>query len=200
MAPAGNRVTSAGRHWRALLGRLSGRLATSGPLPYWRYRLVLGQLPIACVDVLPVRETDGGFEIGLIKRHDRDRQLRWAMVGGGVHRGETVGEAIARHVRITLGDAARAELPCDEARPHAVGQYFPEPRAGYGHDPRKHAVALSYWAHLSGSVVPLDEAVAFAWFPADEIPSAADFGFGHELTVPRLVATLPERAGAGGTA
>lgn len=186
-----------GRRRRALLGRLSARLAVEGPLPYWRYRLVLGQLPIVCVDVLPVRETSRGFEVGLIKRHDRDGQLRWAMVGGGVHRGETVTEAIARHVRITLGGAARVELPCDEAHPHAVGQYFPQPRAGFGHDPRKHAVALSYWARLSGPVTPLDEAVAFAWFPAEALPPADDFGFGHELTVARLVAALPERVGEG---
>jgi ADP-ribose pyrophosphatase YjhB (NUDIX family) len=175
---------------------LSERLAIDGPLPYWRYRLLLGQLPIVCVDVLPVREADAGFEVGLIERYDRERQLRWAMVGGGVHRGETVGDAIARHVRITLGAGARAELPDGEARPHAVGQYFPQPRAGYGHDPRKHAVALSYWARLSGPVAPRDEAVGFAWFPADALPPAGDFGFGHELTVARLVATLPDRAAA----
>jgi ADP-ribose pyrophosphatase YjhB (NUDIX family) len=179
------------RVWRSFLGRLSASLAVSGRLPYWRYRLVLGQVPIACVDVLPVRETETGWEVGLIKRRDEHGRLRWAMVGGGVHRDETLAEAIERHVAITLGDGVTFELLGEEEHPHAVGQYFPSRRSGFGHDPRKHAIALSYRVRVSGPVVPMDEAAAFAWFARDALPPASDFGYGHELVVARLVAALP---------
>lgn len=177
--------------WKAVLGEVSARLAVDGRLPYWRYRLILGQVPIICVDVLPVRRTDGRYEAGLIKREDENGDLRWAMIGGGVYRGETLAIALERHVKDTLGEHAAIELLADEAFPQAVGQYFPNGRSGFGHDPRKHAVALSYWAILSGETTAMGEAKAFEWFDLAEMPAAWEFGYGHEMTVARLVKSLP---------
>jgi ADP-ribose pyrophosphatase YjhB (NUDIX family) len=179
------------RLWKRMLGQTSARLATHGKLPYWRHRLILGQVPIACVDLLPTRQTDGHTEVGLIKRRDEHGGIRWAMLGGGVYRGETIAEALDRHVRDTLGSDAKIELPDGQEHPPAVGQYFPRPRPGFGYDPRKHAIALSYWATLSGDTTPIGEAVSFDWFGVGAIPPDSEFGYGHELTVARLIRALP---------
>ena len=177
--------------WRWAIGRASKRFAANGHLPYWRYRLILGQVPIACVDILPAELGTASVRVGLIKRRDEHGHLRWAMIGGGVHRNETLGEAIDRHVKETLGKDACLELPRDEAYPDAVGQYFPSPRAGYGHDPRKHAIALTYWGTLSGPIAVGGEAEDFKWFDASSVPDQSAFGYGHGITVTRVMAALP---------
>lgn len=192
-------MTARQRWVRRLIGRLGAALAVSGRLSYWRYRLVLGQLPIACVDIVAVRQTARGYEVGLIERRDERGDLRWAMIGGGVHRNETVEEAIVRQVRITLGDGAVVELPGDRVRPHAIGQYFPTRRPGFGYDPRKHAISLSYRVGVSGPLVPMDEAVSFAWFAVGDLPPGSAFGYDHELVVEQLVESLRDD-GAGDAA
>jgi ADP-ribose pyrophosphatase YjhB (NUDIX family) len=109
------------------------------------------------------------------------------MIGGGIFRNETILEALDRHVKTTLGVRAAISLPSDEAHPHVVGQYFPTMRLGYGHDPRKHAVALSYWAEFRGEASPMGEAHDFSWFRLSQIPDDASFGYGHEIVVRRLI-------------
>jgi ADP-ribose pyrophosphatase YjhB (NUDIX family) len=183
--------------WKRVLGRVSARLARYGKLPYWRYRLLLGQVPIACVDLMPVRQRNGRTQIGLIKRRDERGGVRWAMLGGGVWRGETIAAALDRHVKETLGEEATIELPDGQEHPPAVGQYFPQLRPGFGHDPRKHSIAVSYWAALSGETTAMGEAEDFDWFDLAAIPPDSEFGYGHELIVARLVENLTTRDGWG---
>jgi ADP-ribose pyrophosphatase YjhB (NUDIX family) len=108
------------------------------------------------------------------------------MVGGGVHAGETLSEAIERHVRTTLGDDVHHDA-IETAQPGAVGEYLPVMREGYGFDPSKHAIAVSYIVELSGRVEPRDEALDFSWFKATDIPPPEEIGFGHHLVIARLL-------------
>jgi ADP-ribose pyrophosphatase YjhB (NUDIX family) len=173
------------------VGWASKHAERDGRLPYWRYRLILGQVPIACVDILLVRTDVTPYQVGLIKRFDENQEMRWAMVGGAIHRGETVTEAVRRHVRDTLGPRATIELATGEGRPQALGQYFPTPRPGYGHDPRKHAIAVSYWGRFAGQAVAMGEAEAVGWFEVDDVPALTEFGYGHG----EVVATILEAIG-----
>jgi ADP-ribose pyrophosphatase YjhB (NUDIX family) len=174
-----------------VIARWAGSLwEVSGPVPYWRYRLIRRQVPIACVDVMPVRLQSGLYEVGFIKRVDENGEVKWAMIGGGVYRNETVIDAMRRHVQESLGPDAHIQAPCEE-QPHAAGQYFPKPRRGYGTDPRKHSIALSYWTFFEGTpAVTGREAEDFDWFAIEAIPRDEEFGYGHGPIAHRVVIAL----------
>jgi ADP-ribose pyrophosphatase YjhB (NUDIX family) len=151
-------------------------------------------VPIACVDVLPWRQAGGVLEIGLITRAGEHGQPAFALVGGRVRREETLAAAVARHVAETLGpEAALGDV--DAMRPLGVFEYFPDGRGGLV-DTTKHAVAMTYAAPLSGRPRPAGEASAFDWFPADALPDASAFGYGHGEVVRRILPALTTRPGA----
>ena len=157
---------------RQALGGLTGRVP--GPL----YRFVRGLVPIACVDLLPYRQTQAGTEIGLILRHDYRSTEVWCFIGGGIHRGESVAAAADRHLHETLGaDVSQAGGGLD--LPVAVGEYLPVRFSDEPHDPRKHAIALTYLVELDGIPRPQGEALAFEWFAADAVPTER-MGFGQD--------------------
>jgi Domain of unknown function (DUF4916) len=56
-------------------------------------------------------------------------------------------------------------------------EYFTQPEAVH-HDPRKHAVALTYSAACTGVPVACGEASDFRWFSMTDL-SAVHFGFGQ---------------------
>lgn len=156
-----------------------------GRLPRWAFALVTKLAPTACVDILPYRVNDDAFEIGLIQRKDADDRIVWNLVGGGIHRRESVAEAAARHIRATLGPDVAWEDP-DYSHPDALGEYFPVRRAGAGFDPRKHAVALTYAVSISGDVSAGGEAISFRWFAEDTLPFDK-MGFGQDIVVRRML-------------
>lgn len=137
-------------------------------------------LPIVCADLVPFRRNpQGALEAGLILRHSPFGP-RWCQLGGRVRIGETVRGALLRHLDETLS-GVEVDLPHDP-QPDYVMQWFPEPvpveRDGvvYGHDPRRHAVALAFAVEFAGTPrpVPGGEADAFAWFGLDELRHRAD--------------------------
>ena len=75
-----------------------------------------------------------------------------------------------RHVRETLTDCSPTQI---DERPFFVQQYFPDARPGYGHDPRKHAVAVCFAAEMPPTARPAQgsEAVALSWFSPTELPA-----------------------------
>jgi 8-oxo-dGTP pyrophosphatase MutT (NUDIX family) len=146
-------------------------------LPAPLYALVRRLVPIACVDALPYRRSDRGIEIGLIRRLDADDSREvWNLVGGRVRYGETLADALTRHLRDALGAAAVWTLP-DTERPPVAAQYFPHARLPMRRDPRKHAIALAYPVAVSGSIRPEGEALDFRWFDADALPDPDAVGF-----------------------
>lgn len=131
------------------------------------YGQIEQSIPLACVDFVPVRETDTGREFGLIKRASPFGEV-WCHLGGRIGRGESIREALLRHADETL---AVGLMLGDDPQPDWVYQWFPpeeRPPASaklvHGTDPRKHAIALSFVVPLLGEPMPANEALAFRWF------------------------------------
>jgi ADP-ribose pyrophosphatase YjhB (NUDIX family) len=137
------------------------------------------------VDLLPVRSNAASIEAGLIRRHDADGALGWNLVGGGIYRTESVGEAASRHLRASLGPMVTWDEP-DYNRPETVGEYLPFPRPGAAYDPRKHAIALTYLVVLGGEISPAGEALDFRWFRQPDLPLES-MGFGQDLVLRRIL-------------
>jgi hypothetical protein len=145
-------------------------------------------LPITCVDVLPVRPVNGGVEAGLILRDTPDGR-RWCLIGGRILHNESIREAILRQLTSTLGDGVRCSLD-DHPKPEHVAEYFSERRAGELHDPRQHALGLSFIVVVSGPIEAKGEAIEFRWFRPGELPPSDDFGFGQRVVVEALLERL----------
>ena len=131
-------------------------------------------VPIACVDLVPVRGKAEDQRIGLIRRQTPfDGRSMWCQIGGRIRLDETVRAALLRHLHETL-TGVTWDPPLDP-QPDYVMQWFPVPPtdapARYGLDPRRHAVALSFRADLSGdpSIVPGGEAMNFAWLTVADL-------------------------------
>lgn len=147
-------------------------------------------LPIVCVDVLALRVgAEGPTSAGLILRHTPHQGDRWCLIGGRMRIGETIVEAVKRHMYATLGPDVRFSLP-PTAQPCYVAQYMPYPRDDFPVDPRKHAIGLTFALEVTGTPRPRDEALDFTWFPLDRLPVAEDFGFQQDQVVAACLATL----------
>lgn len=166
------------------------RRGATGRLPRLPYSLVRRLVPIACVDILPIKTEDDLLKVGLIRRYDTSGRVVRALIGGGIHRTETVGDAAARHLCSTLGPEVRWTDP-DWDRPATIGQYLPKARSDGLHDPRKHAVALTYVVVLAGTASPRGEAIGFDWFTIAS-PPLDEMGFGQEIVVRRLLEQLSD--------
>jgi ADP-ribose pyrophosphatase YjhB (NUDIX family) len=148
------------------------------------YSFVSEHVPILCVDVL-LSPRGRWSAVGLIRRATHDGGDGWCLVGGRVLRDERLHAAVGRHVASTLGPEVRLDPATLQLR--AVAEYFTEPNPGELHDPRKHAVALTYTAVCEGTPCPLGEASDFRWFDIDALPDG-DFGFGQDSVVARVLA------------
>jgi ADP-ribose pyrophosphatase YjhB (NUDIX family) len=157
-------------------------------LPQDQYDFIVAHVPILCVDLIPLSD-DEQPRIGLIERATPDDGTGWCLVGGRVMRDEPLAAAVGRHLRATLGD----QIDVDLAALHMVGifEYFSEKGIGEFHDPRKHAVSVTYSGRCSGTprVQRGTEAINFAWHTKEQLP-AVRFGFGQEKVVKRFL-TLP---------
>jgi ADP-ribose pyrophosphatase YjhB (NUDIX family) len=150
------------------------------------WALIQRQVPVTCVDLVPVRSGAGGgplepgliepglIELGLIER-ESPFGVRWCQIGGRLRLGETIRAGLLRHLAHTLAGAA-VQLP-DDPQPDYVMQWFTEEisperdHVGYGFDPRQHAVALCFAAEMSGEPVAVEggEALRFGWFTVEAV-------------------------------
>lgn len=138
------------------------------------YATIEASIPIVCTDFILVRREGGAVtQVGLIERESPYGRV-WCHLGGRVRLGETIKQAIRRH----LDDAvvgARVEMG-EDPQPDHIYQWFPPdlapmPGLVVGTDARKHAIGLSYVLEESGS--PLTghgEALRFQYFPVDGLP------------------------------
>lgn len=159
----------------------------TGWLPAEDLSEVRDRVPIVYVDAVPVRLDHLGQveKVGLLLRAMPDGTISRAIVSGRVLFGETIREALWRHLTKDLGPEAEPILPPDAA-PFTVAEYFPDPaRTGY-HDPRQHAVSLAFVVQVNGSPEPQQDALDLAWVTPSEALSpsvAAEMSGGHDKLV-----------------
>ena len=140
-------------------------------------------MPIACVDVLPVRMMESDIRaVGLIYRDTPLHGNRWCVVGGRLWRDEPLGDAVTRQLRETLGEKIHFEIAA-EPQPDFVVTYFTQPRSIGLHDPRQHALTLNFVVPIEGTTEVGGEAIDFRWFDLDALPKAEEFGFGQKRVV-----------------
>lgn len=150
------------------------------------------QLPILYVEALPVRTNSQGriTEVGLLLRAMPDGSISRALVSGRVLHGEQIRDALIRHLEKDLGNLALPLLPATTV-PVSISEYFPDPAITGLHDPRQHAVALSYLIPVQGDCVPSQAALNLAWITTAEAIStqmAAEMTGGQHKVLLTLLA------------
>lgn len=135
---------------------------------------VRDRLPIVYVEAVPARLDHLGRveRIGLLLGIRPDGSVARSIVGGRIQYGETVREALWRHLAKDLGPEAEPQLPAAPA-PVTVAEYFPEPRRDALHDPRQHAVSLVFLVQVLGRCAPSQNSLDFVWVTVEEALSDA---------------------------
>lgn len=130
---------------------------------------VRGRIPVVYVEALPVRLDGLGkvIEVGLLLRSTPGGQLTRSFVSGRVRYGETLREALFRHLENDLGPMAFPQLPAALV-PAQVAEYFPMPGITAYTDSRQHAVALVYVVPVTGSCNPRQDALEVSWMTPEE--------------------------------
>jgi ADP-ribose pyrophosphatase YjhB (NUDIX family) len=128
-----------------------------------------GQVPIVYVDAVPVRLDEQGrvVEVGVLLRAMPDGTVSRAVVSGRVLYGETIRQALLRHITKDLGAEAQPRLPASPA-PFTIVEYFPDPSITGFYDPRQHAVGLAYVVPLDGICRPSQDSLDFTWLSPEE--------------------------------
>ena len=146
------------------------------------------RMPIVYVEAVPVRIDHLGVvdRVGLLLRHRPDGTFSRAIVSGRVLYGETIREALWRHLSKDLGPEALPQLPVHPA-PFTVAEYFPDDgrRSGFT-DPRQHAVSLAFIVPVEGECSPAQDTLDLAWLPPHEAlmeTVAADMSGGQDRLV-----------------
>ena len=122
------------------------------------------QLPIAYVEIVPIRTDDLGrvSRIGSLLHVSDDGSIERTLIAGRVLFHESIREAIARNVAKDLGDIALPMLP-QSLQPFTVAEFFPTPGLSEYYDPRQHAIALCYVVPIAGDCKPQDETLDVEW-------------------------------------
>lgn len=130
---------------------------------------VRGRMPVVYVEAVPVRLDGLGkiVEVGLLLRSTPEGVLTRALVSGRVRYGETLREALFRHLENDLGPMAFPQMP-GSLTPAQVAEYFPMPGITQYSDERQHAVSLVYVVPVTGSCSPRQDALEVTWMTPDE--------------------------------
>ena len=146
--------------------------------PGWLSEIELAEIrrrmPIIYVEAVPVR-TDGVgavTEVGILLRATPLGEMTRTIVSGRVRYGETVRDALFRHLENDLGPMAFPLLP-PQPVPFTVAEYFPMPGVSAFHDDRQHAVSLAYVVPVTGTCQPRQDALEVTWMPPAEAASDA---------------------------
>jgi ADP-ribose pyrophosphatase YjhB (NUDIX family) len=132
------------------------------------------RLPILYVEAVPVR-TDGMgavTEVGILLRATPLGEITRTIVSGRVRYGETVRDALFRHLEDDLGPMAFPLLP-PQPNPFTVAEYFPIPGVSAYHDDRQHAVSLAFVVPVTGTCEPRQDALEVTWLSPQEAASDA---------------------------
>lgn len=144
--------------------------------PGWLTEIELAEarrrLPILYVEAVPVR-TDGlgaVTEVGILLRATPVGEITRSLVSGRVRYGESVRDALFRHLENDLGPMAFPLLP-PQPVPFTVAEYFPMPGLSAFHDDRQHAVSLAFVVPVTGTCEPRQDALEVTWMAPAEAAS-----------------------------
>ena len=152
-------------------------VGTPDPNPGWLSDDELAEarrrLPLLYVEALPVRVDGLGqvTEVGILLRANSDGDITRTLVSGRVMYGETLRDALYRHLEKDLGPMAFPLLPASPV-PFSVAEYFPFPGALFTDD-RQHAVSLAYVVPVTGTCEPRQDALELTWMSPIEAASDA---------------------------
>jgi ADP-ribose pyrophosphatase YjhB (NUDIX family) len=129
------------------------------------------RLPLIYVEAVPVRVDGLGrvTEVGLLLRATEGTLTR-TIVSGRVMHGESIRDALYRHLEKDLGPMAFPQLPTSPV-PFQVAEYFPWPTESGYLDARQHAVALAYVIPVTGTCEPRQDALELTWLRPSEAAS-----------------------------
>jgi ADP-ribose pyrophosphatase YjhB (NUDIX family) len=132
------------------------------------------RLPLLYVEAVPVRVDGLGVvtEVGLLLRANSTGEMTRTIVSGRVMYGETLREALFRHLEKDLGPMAFPLLPANP-NPFHVAEYFPLPGISQFTDERQHAVSLAYVVPVTGTCDPRQDALEITWLTPREAASEA---------------------------
>lgn len=132
------------------------------------------RLPLLYVEAVPVRVDGLGVvtEVGLLLRANATGEMTRTIVSGRVMYGETLREALFRHLEKDLGPMAFPLLPANP-NPFHVAEYFPLPGISQFTDERQHAVSLAYVVPVTGTCDPRQDALEITWLTPREAASEA---------------------------
>ncbi|MCR2763179.1 NUDIX hydrolase family protein [Microbacterium sp. zg.B48] len=157
-------------------GSFGSPTPSSAANPGWLSEIELAEarrrLPILYVEAIPVR-TDGlgaVTEVGILLRATPLGEMTRTIVSGRVRYGETVRDALFRHLENDLGPMAFPLLPLQPV-PFTVAEYFPMPGISAFHDDRQHAVSLAFVVPVTGTCEPRQDALEVTWMPPSEAAS-----------------------------
>lgn len=152
------------------------------------------RLPLLYVEAVPVRVDGLGqvTEVGLLLRANITGEMTRSLVSGRVMYGETVRDALFRHLEKDLGPMAFPLLPTSPV-PFTVAEYFPMPGLSPFSDDRQHAVSLCFVVPVTGTCQPRQDALEVTWMtPAETLADsvANEMEGGRELLVRQALASV----------
>ena len=155
---------------------------TIARLPQDLWAKIQANIPIFCVDIVPVKYDDlGRLSFGLILRDTPDLGNRWCFIGGRLLLDETISAAADRELNSALGDSLQRDGEFELE--HLLVEYSRDRRPGHPYDPRQHAISATIPMPMFGNGIARgDEAKDFKWWLADELDDKI-MGFGQESLV-----------------
>lgn len=152
--------------------------ASDSANPAWLSEFELAEarrrLPMLYVEAVPVRTDGTGIvtDVGILLRSTPLGEMTRTIVSGRVRFGETVRDALFRHIENDLGPMAFPALP-PQPVPFTVAEYFPLPGVSAYHDDRQHAVSLAFVVPVTGTCEPRQDALEVTWFSPEDAASDA---------------------------
>ena len=133
------------------------------------------RLPLLYVEAVPVRVDGLGVvtSVGVLLRANPAGEITRTLVSGRVMWGETLRDALFRHLEKDLGPMAFPLLPPSPV-PFHVAEYFPIPGLSAFLDERQHAVSLAFVVPVTGTCEPRQDALELTWMTPAEASSADD--------------------------
>ena len=133
------------------------------------------RIPILYVEAVPVRVDGMGVvtSVGMLLRGNAQGSITRTLVSGRVMFGETLRDALFRHIEKDLGAMAFPLLPASPV-PVAVAEYFPFPGLSAYLDERQHAVSLAFVVPVTGTTEPRQDALELTWMTPAEASSPSN--------------------------